>query len=312
MERSSVSKRSYAPSRAGEGAVKVEPLLVDGVRLYSSRSFAAEDSLLIPRCSQLAAQPDRRSRRFSSSSSPHPTQSTETPARSALQDLQRLRGGCRSLTRRQRARTSWTVKRDGMAGPTGASFTSPFLSLPAHLVLCPLVNSANGFPSFPKHIFSSPNANDVFPRSTTPLPPASATVSGGSSIDWTQEYARERLRKSLILATPGLRGVIVRLWDASKPWVVVVLTGMATGVIASCLDILSAWLSDLRLGACRDMWWMSRGLCCAGLDRALALSWSQRSLRTDKRAVVQRKRRAVHGGHGVRSSATRSTSFCAP
>ncbi|BGP01071.1 Anion/proton exchange transporter GEF1 [Rhodotorula toruloides] len=127
-------------------------------------------------------------------------------------------------------------------------------------------DGANGFPSFPKHIFSSLNPNDHSSRSTAPLPPASATVPGGSSIDWTQEYARERLRKSLILATPGIRGVVVRLWVASKPWVVVVLTGMATGVIASCLDILSAWLSDLRLGACRDMWWMSRGLCCAGLD----------------------------------------------
>jgi hypothetical protein len=45
------------------------------------------------------------------------------------------------------------------------------------------------------------------------------------------------------------------------------LTGIATGTIASCLDVLSSWLSDLRLGVCRDMWWMSRNLCCAGLDR---------------------------------------------
>ncbi|BGP25738.1 chloride channel [Rhodotorula toruloides] len=127
-------------------------------------------------------------------------------------------------------------------------------------------HGADGFPTFPKHIFSSPNSNDPSLRSTTPLSPAPAKVSTGNSIDWTQEYARERLRKSLILSVPGQRGVIARLWDASKPWVVVVLTGMATGVIASCLDILSAWLSDLRLGACRDMWWMSRGLCCAGLD----------------------------------------------
>jgi chloride channel 3/4/5 len=66
----------------------------------------------------------------------------------------------------------------------------------------------------------------------------------------------------------GLHGVVLRLWEGAKPWLVVVLIGVLTGAVASCLDILSAWLSDLRLGGCRDMWWMSRGLCCAGLDRA--------------------------------------------
>ncbi|GAA5920641.1 hypothetical protein JCM1841_006972 [Sporobolomyces salmonicolor] len=86
------------------------------------------------------------------------------------------------------------------------------------------------------------------------------------SIDWTSEYARERSRVQLLNSVQGLRGAGLRIWDQAKPWLVVVLTGMATGVVASCLDILSAWLSDLRLGACRDMWWMSRGLCCAGLD----------------------------------------------
>ncbi|BGP56537.1 chloride channel [Rhodotorula sphaerocarpa] len=92
------------------------------------------------------------------------------------------------------------------------------------------------------------------------LPPS------GHSIDWTLEFARARTRAAQVGSEPGLRGVSARLWLASEPWVVVVVTGLATGTIASCLDILSAWLSDLRLGMCRDMWWMSRGLCCAGLD----------------------------------------------
>lgn len=94
-----------------------------------------------------------------------------------------------------------------------------------------------------------------------PLPPS------GSSIDWTLEYSRERARKAQLASLPGLRGVGSRVWDQAKPWLVVVLTGIATGTIASCLDVLSSWLSDLRLGVCRDMWWMSRNLCCAGLDR---------------------------------------------
>lgn len=63
------------------------------------------------------------------------------------------------------------------------------------------------------------------------------------------------------------RGVTARLWDSAIPWLVVVATGIGTGGVASCLDILSAWLSDLRMGVCRDTWWMSKGVCCMGLDR---------------------------------------------
>ncbi|GAA5827318.1 hypothetical protein JCM11251_003762 [Rhodosporidiobolus azoricus] len=117
------------------------------------------------------------------------------------------------------------------------------------------------FPSFPSHLFKSPNFPS-FTRSpgSAPKPPPL------SSIDWTREYARERHRSASLASITGVRGVLARLLDGAKPWLVVVLVGVLTGAVASGLDVLSAWLSDLRLGGCRDMWWMSRGLCCAGLD----------------------------------------------
>ncbi|GAA5926868.1 uncharacterized protein JCM15063_000391 [Sporobolomyces koalae] len=117
------------------------------------------------------------------------------------------------------------------------------------------------FPAFPTHLFAT--AADSPP---SPVHPQNALPPSGSSIDWTLEYSRERDRIAHLTSLPGLRGVTVRVWDQAKPWLVVVLTGIATGTIASCLDVLSSWLSDLRLGVCRDMWWMSRNLCCAGLD----------------------------------------------
>lgn len=119
----------------------------------------------------------------------------------------------------------------------------------------------------------------------------------GSSIDWTLEFARARTRAALIDSQPGLRGVVGRLWAATEPWVVVVVTGVVVGTIASCLDILSAWLSDLRLGACKDMWWMSRGLCCAGLDRTFvpfsSLCAEQATQREDFLGVHTRDNAAV-------------------
>lgn len=109
----------------------------------------------------------------------------------------------------------------------------------------------------------------------SPSSSSSPSLSGtgtGTSIDWTLEFSRARARAAWIDSQPGLRGVAARLGAAAEPWVVVVVTGIVTGAIASALDILSAWLSDLRLGACKDMWWMSRGLCCAGLDRTSSSS----------------------------------------
>ncbi|GAA5827847.1 hypothetical protein JCM5353_005667 [Sporobolomyces roseus] len=124
-------------------------------------------------------------------------------------------------------------------------------------------DEAGRFPAFPTHLFSNNGDSPTSPIvNRIPLPPS------GSSIDWTLEYSRERTRLSHLASLPGLRGVAARIWDQAKPWLVVVLTGIATGTIASCLDVLSSWLSDLRLGVCRDMWWMSRHLCCAGLDPA--------------------------------------------
>ncbi|SCZ87864.1 BZ3500_MvSof-1268-A1-R1_Chr2-3g05332 [Microbotryum saponariae] len=87
-----------------------------------------------------------------------------------------------------------------------------------------------------------------------------------SSIDWSHEYAKERIRQQALQQVLGVRGIMTRIWDATIPWIVVVATGLATGLVASCLDILSAWLSDLRTGKCSDAWWLSEAACCTGLD----------------------------------------------
>lgn len=87
-----------------------------------------------------------------------------------------------------------------------------------------------------------------------------------SSIDWSFEYGKERLRIQLLSELGGIRGLIQRLWDNTIPWIVVVAIGIGTGVLAATLDILTSWLTDLRYGACTDTWWMNKSVCCTGLD----------------------------------------------
>lgn len=160
------------------------------------------------------------------------------------------------------------------------------------------------FPSFPSHLFTaqpSASSSPSFSPGTSPQPPhfdgflptpSTTAPPTGSSIDWTHCYALERARKARLASLPGLHGVVSRMWDAGRPWVAVVLVGVLTGAVASGLDVLSGWLSDLRMGKCTDMWWMSRGLCCAGLERAssvfsLALVswWLASERRTDELCV---------------------------
>ena len=91
-----------------------------------------------------------------------------------------------------------------------------------------------------------------------------------SSIDWNYEAQKERVRIQSLAELSGVRGAAARTWDSAIPWLVVVATGIATGVLASAMDIVTAWLSDLRFGICRDQWWMSRASCCTGLDGTLS------------------------------------------
>ena len=95
-----------------------------------------------------------------------------------------------------------------------------------------------------------------------------------SSIDWNYEAQKERVRIQSLAELSGVRGAAARTWDSAIPWLVVVATGIATGVLGSAMDIVTAWLSDLRFGICRDQWWMSRASCCTGLDGALGIQAS--------------------------------------
>jgi chloride channel 3/4/5 len=57
------------------------------------------------------------------------------------------------------------------------------------------------------------------------------TCSNFSSIDWQHEYAKERVRQQEILSHDGLDGVLARLADALKPWIVIILTGIICSLL---------------------------------------------------------------------------------
>ncbi|KAK4896514.1 hypothetical protein LTR28_001826, partial [Elasticomyces elasticus] len=79
-----------------------------------------------------------------------------------------------------------------------------------------------------------------------------------TTLDWVQDAAREQLRrkarrqeKAGFFEREGGIGWRRRLWesyDAAQGWIVVSLIGAAIGLNAAFLNIITEWLSDIKLG----------------------------------------------------------------
>ncbi|KAF8588706.1 Cl-channel protein [Ramaria rubella] len=59
---------------------------------------------------------------------------------------------------------------------------------------------------------------------------------------------------------------IVKATRAGQGWFVITLAGVCIGFNAALISIVTAWLSDIKMGYCRDAWWLNRHFCCWGID----------------------------------------------
>ena len=97
-----------------------------------------------------------------------------------------------------------------------------------------------------------------------------------TTIDWVQDAAREQLRrKARRLQSSdahGRRGgwyVRQRVWelyDAGQAWIVITLVGAAIGLNAAFLNIVTEWLSDIKLGHCTTAFYLNESFCCWGAE----------------------------------------------
>ncbi|KAG8709838.1 hypothetical protein FRC08_017980 [Ceratobasidium sp. 394] len=101
----------------------------------------------------------------------------------------------------------------------------------------------------------------------------------GATIDWTQEEAAERARKYQLQSQLGLRGIVLPLLDQSRIWIVLIATGISVGFVGAWLDVLVAWLGDIRTGRCSYGFFYNEIACCSGLDAGEVCNewntWSQ-------------------------------------
>ncbi|KAF2010199.1 hypothetical protein BU24DRAFT_428214, partial [Aaosphaeria arxii CBS 175.79] len=102
-----------------------------------------------------------------------------------------------------------------------------------------------------------------------------------TTIDWVQDAAREQLRRRARRkeragywkrnsharwSRGGWRRRIAEAYDAGQAWIVVTLVGAAIGLNAAFLNIITEWLSDIKLGHCETAFYLNESFCCWGAD----------------------------------------------
>lgn len=91
-----------------------------------------------------------------------------------------------------------------------------------------------------------------------------------TAIDWIFEYTKERQRlRYLYSHATGLVGHGAQILDASQIWIILIATGVFSGVLAAGIDVASDWLADLKTGFCRSgegggQFYLNKGFCCWG------------------------------------------------
>lgn len=97
-----------------------------------------------------------------------------------------------------------------------------------------------------------------------------------TTIDWIQDAAREQLRrrarrqeKAGFFEREGGIGWRRRLWesyDAGQGWILITIIGAIIGLNAAFLNIITEWLSDIKLGYCTTAFYLNEGFCCWGAE----------------------------------------------
>ncbi|KIV93498.1 hypothetical protein PV10_04709 [Exophiala mesophila] len=104
-----------------------------------------------------------------------------------------------------------------------------------------------------------------------------------TTIDWVQDAAQEQLRRSArrreskFFARDGALGWRRKIWeayDAAQAWVVITLVGIVIGLNAAALNIITEWLSDVKLGYCTTAWYLNEGFCCYGAEQG-CVEWKR-------------------------------------
>lgn len=96
-----------------------------------------------------------------------------------------------------------------------------------------------------------------------------------TTIDWFEDELdvhRQRLLKQKTIRGKAT-SLKVKLISSTQTWLVLALMGILIGLIASCLNIITAWLSSIRIGHCSNNLYLNKTFCCWGQDDENCPEW---------------------------------------
>lgn len=93
-----------------------------------------------------------------------------------------------------------------------------------------------------------------------------------TTIDWVQDAVHEQTRRRARRergaqfwdkeGTFGWRRKVSEAYDAGQAWLVITIVGAAIGLNSAALNIITEWLSDIKLGHCTTAFYLNESFCC--------------------------------------------------
>ncbi|KAI9928401.1 hypothetical protein ASPWEDRAFT_108880 [Aspergillus wentii DTO 134E9] len=97
-----------------------------------------------------------------------------------------------------------------------------------------------------------------------------------TTIDWVQDAVHEQARRRAKRregsafwdqeGTFGWRRKVRESYDAGQAWLVITIVGAAIGLNSAFLNIITEWLSDIKLGHCTTAFYLNEQFCCWGSE----------------------------------------------
>jgi hypothetical protein len=97
-----------------------------------------------------------------------------------------------------------------------------------------------------------------------------------TTIDWVQDAVHEQARRRAKRrdgsgfwdqeGTLGWRRKVRESYDAGQAWLVITIVGAVIGFISAFLNIITEWLSDIKLGHCTTAFYLNESFCCWGSE----------------------------------------------
>lgn len=96
-----------------------------------------------------------------------------------------------------------------------------------------------------------------------------------TTIDWVEDELYEHWKRLSKNKSINSRATSFKdkLISTTQNWFVLGIMGVTIGLIAGCLNVITAWLTSIRMGHCRGNFYLNKTFCCWDQDEDKCANW---------------------------------------